>query len=104
MVSDYYGQVSGAKYDANNGGYTLPCTGTVPDFLFGVGDNGVKVRVPGRYVQYAPLTDNSATCYGGIQTNTGIGLTIFGDVALKSAFVVFNGGNQTLGWASKSLP
>lgn len=103
VVSAYYGEVSGAKYDITQAGYTLPCSGSVPDFKFGVGDGNATITLPGEYIRYAPTGSSGTTCFGGIQVNTDIGFSIFGDVALKAAFVVFDGGNQQLGWASKSL-
>ncbi|KAL2195550.1 aspartic peptidase domain-containing protein [Corynascus similis CBS 632.67] len=103
VVSAYYGQVSGARYDSIQGGYTLPCSGTVPDFAFGVGDNNTTITVPGDYVRYAATDSTGLTCFGGIQADTGIGFSIYGDVALKAAFVVFDGGKQQLGWAPKPL-
>ncbi|KAL2159397.1 hypothetical protein VTH06DRAFT_2401 [Thermothelomyces fergusii] len=106
VVSAYYGQIRGARYDSIQGGYTLPCSGSVPDFAFGIGDGdgNTTITVPGDYVRYAPMDSTGVTCFGGIQANTGIGFSIFGDVALKAAFVVFDGGNLQLGWASKPLP
>ncbi|KAL2259309.1 hypothetical protein VTK26DRAFT_7063 [Humicola hyalothermophila] len=103
VVSAYYAQVSGAKYDTSNAGYTVPCSGEVPDFKFGVGNNGATITVPGEYIRYAPTGASGRTCFGGIQVNSDIGFSIFGDVALKAAFVVFDSGNQRLGWASKPL-
>ncbi|KAL2174209.1 aspartic peptidase domain-containing protein [Thermothelomyces heterothallicus CBS 202.75] len=104
VVSAYYGHISGAKYDSIQGGYTLPCSGSVPDFAFGIGDSNSTITVPGDYVRYAATDSSGITCFGGIQANTGIGFSIFGDVALKAAFVVFDGDKQQLGWASKPLP
>ena len=103
VVSAYYGEVSGAKYDNNQGGYTLPCSGSTPDFSFGVGSAEALITVPGDYIKYAPTSSSGRTCYGGLQSDSGIGFSIWGDVALKSAFVVFDGGNTRLGWASKAL-
>ena len=103
VVSAYYDEVSGAKYDSSQGGYTVPCSGNVPDFLFGVGDGPAMIAVPGDYIKYAPTGSSSKTCYGGLQSDSGIGFSIWGDVALKAAFVVFDGGNTRLGWAPKTL-
>lgn len=99
VVEAYYGQVDGASYDNSQGGYTFSCDTTLPEFTFAVESS--TITVPGAYVNYAPIDDTGATCFGGIQSSSGIGINIFGDVALKSAFVVFDGGNLRLGWASK---
>lgn len=40
-------------------------------------------------------------CFGGLQSSASIGINIFGDVALKAAYVVFNGETPSLGWAQK---
>lgn len=52
-------------------------------------------------MNYAPIS--TSTCFGGLQSNAGIGISIYGDIALKAAFVVFNGSTKQLGWASKTL-
>ncbi|KAI0891168.1 secreted aspartic proteinase precursor [Annulohypoxylon nitens] len=100
IVTAYYKQISGAKVDSSQGGYVFPCSATPPDFVFGVGD--AKITVPGEYINYAAVDDSN--CFGGIQSDSDIGFSIFGDVALKAAFVVFDQstGSPRLGWASKS--
>ncbi|KAI0106559.1 secreted aspartic proteinase precursor [Hypoxylon sp. NC0597] len=101
IVAAYYKQVSGAKVDEQQGGYVFPCDASLPDFVFGV--ESAKFTIPGEYINYAPVDDS--TCFGGLQSDTGIGFSIFGDVALKAAFVVFDQseGSPRLGWATKSL-
>ncbi|KAL8676987.1 MAG: hypothetical protein Q9186_006547 [Xanthomendoza sp. 1 TL-2023] len=100
IVNAYYGSVTGAKNDNEQGGFTYPCSADLPDISFGIG--GYKAVVPGSYVNYAPVDDSGTTCFGGIQSSAGIGLNIFGDIFLKSQFVVFQGGeNPQLGFASK---
>ncbi|KAL9125313.1 MAG: hypothetical protein Q9217_005471 [Psora testacea] len=101
VVSAYYAGVSGARYDSTQGGYTFPCSATLPSITLGFGS--YKAVVPGSYVNYAPLTTGSSTCYGGIQRNTGIGFSIFGDVFMKSQFVVFDSEGPRLGVAPKTL-
>jgi hypothetical protein len=89
VVRAYYAKVSGATNSATYGGYVFSCSATLPDFSLTL--NGVKQRVPGRYINYSPVEAGSSTCFGGIQPNTGIGFSIFGDIFLKSKYVVFNG-------------
>jgi len=99
IASAYWSSVSGSKNDASAGGYTFPCSATLPNFTFGVGS--ARIVIPGRYINYAPYT--GSTCFGGIQSSSGIGINIFGDVALKSAYVVFDSTGPRIGWASKTL-
>ncbi|KAJ0122310.1 hypothetical protein N8I77_011852 [Diaporthe amygdali] len=101
VVNAYYSAVKTSSYDRVNGGYVFPCDTDLPDFSFGVGK--ATVTVPGSYINYAPVDSANSSCYGGIQDDSGIGFAIFGDVALKAAFVVFDGENEQLGWASKTL-
>ncbi|KAJ5029158.1 aspartic peptidase domain-containing protein [Bipolaris maydis] len=100
ILSAYYAQVSGAQNSDSAGGYIFPCSSTLPDFSIVV--SGVKQTIPGEYINFAPNGDG--TCYGGLQSNSDLGLDIFGDVFLKSKYVIFNMGNNspTLGFAQQS--
>jgi len=100
VVSAYYAQVSGAKNSNTYGGYVFPCSATLPSFSLTIA--GYKATVPGTYINYAPVTDGSSTCFGGIQSDDGIGFAIYGDVFLKSQFVVFDKGQTRLGFAKPS--
>ncbi|KAH8901805.1 Asp-domain-containing protein [Coniochaeta sp. PMI_546] len=100
IVTAYYRQVSGSSNSRTYGGYVFPCSATLPTFTFGVGS--ARITIPAAYLNYGPVATN--VCFGGLQSSSGIGINIFGDVALKAAFVVFNGGSTpTLGWAKKTL-
>ncbi|KAJ4394781.1 hypothetical protein N0V93_004001 [Gnomoniopsis smithogilvyi] len=99
VVSDYYAQVSGAQDSTEEGGYVFSCDATLPDFSFNVGEG--EITIPGDYINFQPISTGSSTCYGGIQSDSGIGMAIFGDIALKAALVVFDSGNSRLGWAAK---
>jgi Eukaryotic aspartyl protease len=99
VASAYWAAVAGATYDPSGGGYVFPCTAALPDFIFGIGN--YRGRIPGRYLNYAQV--DMTTCFGGLQSNQGIRLAVFGDIVLKSQFVVFDAGNSRLGWAPKLL-
>jgi hypothetical protein len=87
VVKAYYAKVSGAQNSNNYGGYVFPCSATPPDFTLIY--QGVKQRVPGKYINYSPVETGSSTCFGGIQSSAGVGINIFGDIFLKSKYVVF---------------
>lgn len=99
VVSDYYSQVSGASDSTEEGGYIFSCDATLPDFSFNIGEG--SITVPGTYINFQPVSTGSSSCYGGIQSDSGIGMAIFGDIALKAALVVFDSGNSQVGWAAK---
>ncbi|KFG77871.1 putative aspartate protease [Metarhizium anisopliae] len=105
-VSDAYW--SGVKGVTTQGGfldskaYFFPCSAKLPDFTFGIED--AKFTIPGEFINYAPTEEDPTICQGGI---LGIGtipewlgeISIFGDVALKASFVVYDEGKNRLGWA-----
>ncbi|KAB5566055.1 microbial aspartic proteinase [Coniochaeta sp. 2T2.1] len=100
IVTAYYRQVSGSSKSRTYGGYVFPCSAVLPSFTFGVGS--LRITIPASYMNYGPVTTNM--CFGGLQSSSGIGINIFGDVALKAAFVVSDGGSTPrLGWAKKTL-
>ncbi|CAK7269586.1 hypothetical protein SEPCBS119000_003644 [Sporothrix epigloea] len=100
IVKAYYKKVSTSYYSSTYGAYVFPCSTTVPSFTFGVGS--LRIVIPADYMNYGPAEEGSSTCYGGLQK--GGDQNIFGDIALKSAFVVFNGASSpTIGWATKDL-
>ncbi|UJO13714.1 hypothetical protein CLAFUW4_03123 [Fulvia fulva] len=88
VTDAYYNNVDGAQYDEQQGGYTMPCDTQAPNFNVAIG--GKTFAVPGQYINYAPIDPSGETCFGGIQSNSGIGFTIFGDIFLKAVFVVFD--------------
>ncbi|KAL6924103.1 hypothetical protein ACHAPO_011226 [Fusarium lateritium] len=101
VTSAYYAQVSGARYISSYDIWIFRCSATLPDFSFAAGD--ITITIPGSYINYAPVAHDPSTCAGGIQTSDKIGIAIFGGIALKAAFVVFDGGKKQVGWAKKTL-
>lgn len=101
VVTDYYSQVTGAEDSTQEGGWVFPCSTTPPDFTFAVGSG--SFTVPGSYINWTPVDTTNTTCYGGMQSDSSIGLSIFGDIALKAGYVVFDGGEGRVGWAQKTL-
>ncbi|PHH88554.1 hypothetical protein CDD83_7372 [Cordyceps sp. RAO-2017] len=96
IVRDYWDHVTGGHYDEDQKAYVFPCSSALPDLSFGV--ENATISIPGEYVRFGHAHSESETCYGGIQNNRG-GLSIWGDVALKAAFVVFDVGQTRIGWA-----
>lgn len=100
IVAAYYRQVSGAQNNPLAGGYTFDCSIQLPDFTLTIG--GYDAVVPGSLINYAPITPGSSTCFGGIQSNSGLPFSIFGDVFLKSQYVVFDSNGPRLGFAPQA--
>ena len=103
VVTAYYKQVPGSSLNQAQGGYTFPCSTTLPNFTLQIGS--YKAVVPGKYMNYAPIAQGSSTCFGGIQeTDASLGFNIWGDVFLKSQYVVFDQtqGTPRLGFAAQA--
>ncbi|KAF2459071.1 aspergillopepsin A precursor [Lineolata rhizophorae] len=99
MVAEtYYSAVEGAQLSQQLGGFVYPCDTELPDFGVAIGPDYMAM-VPGNQVTFAEA--EAGVCFGGVQSNGGAGLQIFGDTMFKTQFVVFNGGDMTLGFAPK---
>jgi aspergillopepsin I len=99
-VDSYYRNVDNAEYDNFSGAYVFPCGTSLPSFSLVI--DGAKRTVPGQYIEYADA--GGGYCYGGIIYNTGIGFSIFGDIFLKSQYVVFDdsGSSPRIGFGQQA--
>lgn len=86
VAEAYYARVPSAFFSDDHGAYLFPCSTDLPDFALLV--NGYSATVPGDFINFGVLSDS--TCIGGIQSASGLPFAIYGDVFLKSQFVVFD--------------
>ena len=100
VAAAYYSKVRGAENNAEAGGYIYPCNAELPTFGMSFGDN-YTAMVPGDMITFAQL--NQAMCFGGVQSNGGANLQIYGDVMFRTQYVVFDGGNTQLQIAPKNM-
>lgn len=96
-VSAYYKQVQGAQNSQSQGGWVFDCSATLPDLKVTIGS--YTATVPGKYLNYAK---QGGQCFGGLQSAGSIGTNIFGDVFLKSQYVVFDAEKNQLGFAAQA--
>ncbi|KAH9939325.1 acid protease [Epithele typhae] len=97
VVDELYGAIPGAKYDNEQGGYTFPTDAAVPDVEFAVGDTLYKVNM--KDIAFGDAGDGRS--FGGIQSRGDLDFDIFGDIFLKSVYVVFNQGEKKVGLAQR---
>ncbi|EED18168.1 extracellular aspartic endopeptidase, putative [Talaromyces stipitatus ATCC 10500] len=97
VADAYYAQVQGAQLNNQVGGFIFPCDATLPTLSIAVGDNNLAT-VPASVINFSKVSNTM--CFGGIQSNQGSQFQIFGDVFLKSMFVVFDQRGPSLGLAS----
>ena len=100
VVNDYYSQVRNAQYNTTYGGYIFPCSTSLPSFTVTI--NGYDAVVPGNLINFIAVTTDSPICYGGIQSSAPTSFSIFGDIFLKSQYVVFDASVPQLGFAPQA--
>ncbi|RJE24426.1 Aspartic endopeptidase [Aspergillus sclerotialis] len=102
VVEAYYAEVKNSVFASDSGGYIYPCMSEMPNLSIAVG--GTMVVVPGSMMTFSPVGTNTTTgesmCFGGIQSNQGVDVQVFGDVFLKTLFVVFDHRGPSLGIAT----
>lgn len=127
VVEAYYAEVKNSVFASGSGGYIYPCKSEMPNLSIAVG--GTMVVIPGSMMTFSPVGTNITTgesreflfcpnkcltwcvcgftngvinivCFGGIQSNQGVDVQVFGDVFLKTLFVVFDHRGPSLGIAT----
>lgn len=100
IAETYYARVAGAQFSATFGAFVFPCSAALPDFTVDI--NGYSATIPGDFINFGVLTGN--TCFGGIQSASGLPFNIYGDIFLKSQFVVFDRTQTTprIGFANQA--
>ncbi|KAJ5980753.1 aspergillopepsin A-like aspartic endopeptidase [Penicillium waksmanii] len=92
-----------AQYSNSVSGYIFSCDADLPNLSVAIG-NKFQATIPGSLINFAEIGTNKTTggtvCYGGVQSNSGSSLQIFGDVFLKALFVVFDHRGPSLGFGS----
>jgi aspergillopepsin I len=98
IADAYWAQVPTAKYNILQAGWVFRCTTELPDMTVTI--SGKPITVPGINMNYQTLL--RGMCYGGIQRETGLETSVFGDVFLKELYVIHEQplvGNPRLGFA-----
>lgn len=101
---NYYAQVPGAKYVASEGGFVYPCSSanSLPPLSLFVGPN-IKAVMPANVLDRGRSLTGSGMCFGGLQSGMP-DLSIWGDVFLKSQFMVFKGSEPPmLGFSQQKI-
>jgi aspergillopepsin I len=101
IVDTYYASIPGAKFNNQQNAWIYPCSQNPPDIGIWVGDQ--KVMVPGINIKYQQIS--VIDCFGGLQRNTGMPFSIFGDCFMKGLFVAFEApenGPHRIGLAQQS--
>ncbi|OBZ70323.1 Aspartic protease pep1 [Grifola frondosa] len=97
VVEAIYESIEGAQYDNQQGGWKYPSNATIPEVSFAVGNTLYKVNAE----DFGFGDAGDGFTFGGIQSRGDNPFDIFGDVFLKSVYVVFNQGEKTVGLAQR---
>ena len=101
IVGKFYNDITGSQYNATEQMWIFPCNSTLPNLDVAIG--AYTACVPASYINFSATDYAPSMCYGSLQSNAGLNLSIYGDVFLKSQFVVYDQGGMRLGFAPKDL-
>jgi hypothetical protein len=95
-VTAYYAQVSGASYDSSQGGYTFPCSATLPTFSFRIGST-YYATIPASLMNFGVAS--GSTCFGSLQSVGSGSQNIYGDVFFNAYYGIFDASGPRFGFA-----
>jgi len=98
-VDKYYADVAGASLDSTQGGYTFPCTATLPTLSFKIGATDYAT-IPAKLLNFGPISSGSSTCFGSLQSVGSGTQNIYGDVFLNAYYGIFNASGPQFGFAA----
>ncbi|MCJ1470374.1 hypothetical protein MMC07_009019 [Pseudocyphellaria aurata] len=102
VAEAYWSQVDGANRDKTLQAIVFPCDAKLPDFHVALGSS-YMATIPGPLMNFSRAQGLPGSCFGGLQSNQGQPIQIYGDVMFKSQFVVFDGGKTTIGFAPHAI-
>jgi aspergillopepsin I len=102
IVAEYYAQIPGAANSQGMGGYIFDCSSKLPDFHIVLGGSNYTAVVPGSLINYSSLGGSNDSCYGSLQSQGTLGMSVFGDPFLKSQYAVFDAGGMRMGFAPQT--
>jgi hypothetical protein len=79
-----YTEVSGASYDSSQGGYTFPCSATLPTLSILIGPT-YYATIPASLLNFGVAT--GSTCFGALQSVGSGTQNIYGDVFFVSFLI-----------------
>lgn len=103
VLDVFYGSIPGSSFNTIEQLWIFPCNSTLPDFSVSLGDSLEAVEIPPSYLNFGATDYDPSQCYGSLQSNAGLNLSIYGITFLKSVFVVFDDENKRVGIAPKHL-
>lgn len=96
-VDTYYNSVNGASYDSSQGGYTFPCSSTLPSLSVSIGSSFASIS--GSILNFGAVDQSGETCFGGLQSGGDSSQNIYGDVFLNANYGVFDSNGPRFGFA-----
>ncbi|KAH9927330.1 acid protease [Fomitopsis serialis] len=96
-VERIYHRINGARYSNSRGGWIYPNHERLPDVEFAIGHTMYRLNE----VDFHYSDAGDGFTFGGIQSRGDLHYDIFGDVFLKSLYVVFDQANLKIGVAQR---